>query len=709
MPTLKEMQVLNSLKIGNGRAGTDRSNLVVARSAAGSFPASLNQFERTNSTPLHFTNRNDLIASMAFLNQTVCDDNQQNTQANDYCKLLNAAPAYVNFGLVQMENLGSYVLLSTRNHAFSNRDQKSFLTVEEDIILVYSSTAITITGVGLLGAAAFFGLRMAKRKALVNTRGESKDALADQSDNESTADLANEKPSFVEKHKWAASIAEWWAWNHVRMVFIVFFLCCQAGAWMFGYFIHVGTPGKAPFFPFAKGFGKMLDFDLSFILIPVLRNFISFLRTTAVADKLPLDQNLDIHKWTGYFVAIAAIGHITCHSLSFAWYMDNKAVPIYESLLLNVPGLTGIIVTVLMIILFAFAMVKRKIYHVCGRRFDGYKLFLQMHKLYYPIYIILWIHGSQFWQFSAIPIFFFMLEKYIQSRRIKREVKLVEARMVGRDVLSLKMQLRNTKKKFRYKAGQYLFLCCPEINETEFHPFTITSAPEDSYFSCHIRCRSDMDWTYSLRTLLGFGPREQAPKEGYIENLNIGSVAVSSSEEDEGLILKVDGPYGSASEEVFDYESVILVGAGIGVTPFISILKSISMKNNHEGSISIYFYWICRDQSEFDSFKDFFQEIIEIKNFPGKVELNMYVTGELNLKDIKSAEYNQFSGRPNWNRIFKEKAVKHKGEEIGVFLCGPDAIAAQLEVACKAHSTKRSKMVAKGAVRTLFKFHKENF
>jgi NADPH oxidase len=39
--------------------------------------------------------------------------------------------------------------------------------------------------------------------------------------------------------------------------------------------------------------------------------------------------------------------------------------------------------------------------------------------------------------------------------------------------------------------------------------------------------------------------------------------------------IMIDGPYGSASEDVFKYEVVMLFGAGIGVTPFASILKSI--------------------------------------------------------------------------------------------------------------------------------------
>lgn len=42
--------------------------------------------------------------------------------------------------------------------------------------------------------------------------------------------------------------------------------------------------------------------------------------------------------------------------------------------------------------------------------------------------------------------------------------------------------------------------------------------------------------------------------------------------------MGVDGPFGTASEDVFDYEVSMLVGAGIGVTPFASILKSIWYK-----------------------------------------------------------------------------------------------------------------------------------
>ena len=39
--------------------------------------------------------------------------------------------------------------------------------------------------------------------------------------------------------------------------------------------------------------------------------------------------------------------------------------------------------------------------------------------------------------------------------------------------------------------------------------------------------------------------------------------------------MAVDGPFGTPSEDIFRYKVAICIGAGIGVTPYASILKSI--------------------------------------------------------------------------------------------------------------------------------------
>ena len=46
------------------------------------------------------------------------------------------------------------------------------------------------------------------------------------------------------------------------------------------------------------------------------------------------------------------------------------------------------------------------------------------------------------------------------------------------------------------RPGQYTFVNVPSVAATEWHPFTITSAPGDPYISVHIRCEGD--WTRAL-------------------------------------------------------------------------------------------------------------------------------------------------------------------------------------------------------------------
>jgi FAD-binding domain/Ferric reductase like transmembrane component len=477
---------------------------------------------------------------------------------------MNRAPGYYNVGLVQVNNVGKFYYMSTRNNAFSNREQKNTLIVLEDGTTIGGSIGIAIAALGLMGALGAYGYRYAKknpnsRLAVLYRAVGTKDVHDDDSE---FGDLDEKAPTILDKYPFLAGVYEYYAWNQPQIMFIIFFVCCQLGSFMFGVFINLKSSNPAPYFPYAKGFGKMLDFNMSFILLPILRNFLSYLRTTAAAEKLPLDDNIKIHKWTAYLSAFAATGHITMHVLDFVFMQNFYAVPLYESFFYNVPGPTGLIVTGLMCIMFSAAFLKRKIYNIAGRRFDGYRTFLMLHRLYIPVYALLWLHGSQFWQFSVFPLLFLFLEKFIQSRRTKMDVHVVDAKMVGKDVLGLKMQLvTRGKGRFRYKAGQYLYLCCPEVSETEYHPFTITSAPEENFFSCHIRCRKDMDWTYKLRETLGFGDVKRDQPQAFLVNKTKdenGNDAVAETASDSPL-LRVDGPYGSASEEVFDYETGMIL------------------------------------------------------------------------------------------------------------------------------------------------------
>jgi len=116
---------------------------------------------------------------------------------------------------------------------------------------------------------------------------------------------------------------------------------------------------------------------------------------------------------------------------------------------------------------------------------------------------------------------------------------------------------------------QYIFLCCPEGSIWQYHPFALTSAPEEDFISVHIRIVGD--FTKALGKALGCNldktpAGEQSEKGGSSEEMVLRKILPPSLL----MVLLAQLPRMCSSFEV-----AILVEAGIGVTPFAPILKSI--------------------------------------------------------------------------------------------------------------------------------------
>jgi NADPH oxidase len=142
------------------------------------------------------------------------------------------------------------------------------------------------------------------------------------------------------------------------------------------------------------------------------------------------------------------------------------------------------------------------------------------------------------------------------------------------------MEIRIRKPSFKYVAGQWLFFQMPEVSRWQWHPFTISSAPDDPYVSVHIRQVGD--FTQAVGERLGATPQLAATltvqsKSGLDgqDARNGCFVDITGARMDALPVIRIDGPYGAPAEDVFTCEMAILVGTGIGVTPFGSILKNI--------------------------------------------------------------------------------------------------------------------------------------
>jgi len=184
--------------------------------------------------------------------------------------------------------------------------------------------------------------------------------------------------------------------------------------------------------------------------------------------------------------------------------------------------------------------------------------------------------------------------------------------------------------------------------------------------------------------------------------------------------VMIDGPFGSASEDFLNFETVLLVGAGIGVTPFASILKSIwyRMNNLHHSQPTrlskVYLTWVIREYGSAEWFHSLLHAIEE-QDTQNRIEINIYLTARIKEDDMTNiyvqdvgAEKDPITslrapthfGRPNWDRVFTSIAQKHPDCDVGVFYCGPPVLSKQLHQMCNKYSDPKG---------TRYFYGKENF
>jgi NADPH oxidase 2 len=146
------------------------------------------------------------------------------------------------------------------------------------------------------------------------------------------------------------------------------------------------------------------------------------------------------------------------------------------------------------------------------------------------------------------------------GERILREVRPYHKTYISKVIQhpSKVMELQIKKANTTTRAGQYVFLHCPDISCFQWHPFSLTSSPEEDFISVHIRVAGD--FTAALAKACGCN----------FDSEDIETVDVPKYSNKALPRVMVDGPFGSASEDFLNYETVLLVGAGIGVTPFAS-------------------------------------------------------------------------------------------------------------------------------------------
>ncbi|XP_069480819.1 dual oxidase 1-like [Ambystoma mexicanum] len=449
----------------------------------------------------------------------------------------------------------------------------------------------------------------------------------------------------------------------------------------------------------SRGTAASVSFMYSYILLTMCRNLITFLRETFLNCYIPFDAAVDFHRLIAKTAIVFTVLHLAGHIVNIYMFSisprsilsclfpevfidDGSELPqkFHWWFFQTVPGMTGILLLIVLAFMYVFAS-----HHF---RRISFRSFWVTHHFYVLLYILIMIHGSfallqkpQFYVYFAVPALIYIGDNLISLSRKKKQISVLKAELLPSGVTNLRFQKPND---FDYRSGQWVRIACLSLGTNEYHPFTLTTAPHEDILSLHIRAAGP--WTTRLREL--YSPESVAELGGYPK-------------------IYLDGPFGEGHQEWNRFEVSVLVGGGIGVTPFASILKDLVFKSSLNSKITckkVYFIWVTRTQHQFEWVADIIREVEE-NDRNDLVSVHIYITQLAEKFDLRTTmlyicerhfqkvlNKSLFTGlhaithfgRPPFVPFFNSLQEVHpEVRKIGVFSCGPPGMTKNVERACQ--------------------------
>lgn len=413
----------------------------------------------------------------------------------------------------------------------------------------------------------------------------------------------------------------------------------------------------------ARGFGACLNFNAALIAVPMLRLTLTRIRQSFLGELVPVDDAVRLHALLGEMTVLFGVAHSVAHVLNLLRADIDPLLPAY---------VTGWALLAAMALIWLGS-------REAVRRSQRFELFHVSHLMYFVVVALLFIHGPRFWIWGTVPWTWFLIERAMRAQRRRGRSRVLDTKLHSAGVTRVEFSRPDD---FDYKPGDYVFLRLPAIARHEWHPFTLTSAPENrERLSVHVRTLGD--WTSALR--------ERVPQW------------VSQGEQP---AVHIDGPYGTASRHILDVPHAVAIAGGIGVTPFASILQSLLLRQNDRelprpALQKLHFVWLNRDQHAFQWFTELLaqleradtRKVLEIHTFMTKGRAEMaggimdfarYVLSSRAHGDLITGLRSQTSlGAPDFDRLLEGFYRDPGVPPPEVFFCGPVPLERVVAKSCR--------------------------
>ncbi|KAJ2716732.1 hypothetical protein H4R19_000472 [Coemansia spiralis] len=563
--------------------------------------------------------------------------------------------------------------------------------------------------------------------------------------------------------------------------------------------------GSSTFVAYNNAVQRAMMTSLSVNFLLMSHTLLKLLRATRLRRIIPFDEAVQAHKFVAYTLLFWIIQHVLTHYYRFHKLAEASGGKLALSTLLfgMKTGQVGHAMCAVVAVVFLTAL------PVVRRRW--FEVFYLLHHLSFVLVILIFLHVNKnsFQYYVSVPGLIYIVDRIYRMVRARvNQPRILSVIQHPSNVIELRFERNN----MTYKAGQYIYLCIPSLSWHQWHPFTLTSAPEEGELSVHIRInggwtrrlvhrlqqcapmapprprvqhrptRPDLrqsakrtDSVDSNKTLTPScdhrsqraptrgprpppgaragpgrppavlrgpghmdgaraprGPRTHAQYPPEAEYYAPGSnTPYTRAERTVNRVfnrapqaklpmIMVDGPYCAATQDVFDYDHIILICGNIGATPMSSVLKSLyyqlTMPKPTTTVRKVYFIWACRDVQALEWFRSLLAAL-DMEDIGEILEIRTYLTGPMRVDQIRNIALYQdpdgadavtglyrsptYYGRPNFDRVFGEIGQRCPATEVGVFFCGSHKLGQTLR------QTARKWTRELKSRKTSFAFHEE--
>ncbi|OQR83962.1 transmembrane protein [Achlya hypogyna] len=346
------------------------------------------------------------------------------------------------------------------------------------------------------------------------------------------------------------------------------------------------------------------------------------------------------------------------HFVLYLPFTSPSSTQLYgQTAVVPLPGLAGLILAISLGTM-GYEPIRRKYYAT----------FYMHHRIVsLLVFLFVLLHSAVIRYAMIVPLILYGLSGIV---RVRAFCNRYDAPVASTGNKTVTIVLPSTSQTKHWAAtmppSAFFYVQVPGISAIEWHPLTAVATPDGAS--------------------IGFVLKAMTP--GRFADEVVADVLRRTGSGRATMPVVVGGPYGYASVNILEYQAVIFVAGGVGITPMLSLVNQFRNKQGKGGS-AFHLYWVVRDVN------DLLMAEALMYPLPDTLRHRFFVTAaaeEGKVLTTGGGSQSFYPRRPKWPELINN--VAFVGKSACVLACGPDALIREVQ----------------GLARKCgFDFHKEEF